>query len=179
MRAIMLAGTGSDVGKSVIVAGLARAFHRRGLKVRPFKPQNMSNNAAVTADGGEIGRAQALQARAAGIAPSVHMNPVLLKPQSEIGSQIVVQGRLIGSAKAAEYQTLKPKLMGAVLDSFQRLCGEADLCSSRAQALWRRSTCGETTSPISDLRERLAYLSFSSAISTAAASSPALPERNW
>ena len=127
MRAIMLAGTGSDVGKSVIVAGLARAFHRRGLKVRPFKPQNMSNNAAVTKDGGEIGRAQALQARAAGIAPSVHMNPVLLKPQSEIGSQIVVQGRVIGSAKAAEYQTLKPKLMGAVLDSFQRLCGEADL----------------------------------------------------
>ena len=127
MRAIMLAGTGSDVGKSVIVAGLARAFHRRGLKVRPFKPQNMSNNAAVTADGGEIGRAQALQARAAGIAPSVHMNPVLLKPQSEIGSQIVVQGRVIGSAKAGEYQKLKPSLMGAVLDSFQRLCGEADL----------------------------------------------------
>jgi adenosylcobyric acid synthase len=127
MRAIMLGGTGSDVGKSVIVAGLARAFRRRGLKVRPFKPQNMSNNAAVTADGGEIGRAQALQARAAGVAPSVHMNPVLLKPQSETGSQIVVQGRVIGSAKAGEYQKLKPKLMGAVLDSFERLCGEADL----------------------------------------------------
>src|SRR5271157_3785939 len=127
MRAIMLAGTGSDVGKSVIVAGLARAFHRRGLRVRPFKPQNMSNNAAVTQDGGEIGRAQALQARAAGVPPSVHMNPVLLKPQSEIGSQIVVQGRVIGSAKAGEYQTLKPKLMWAVLDSFQRVCGEADL----------------------------------------------------
>ena len=126
MRAIMLAGTGSDVGKSVIVAGLARAFRKRGLEVRPFKPQNMSNNAAVTADGGEIGRAQALQARAAGIAPSVHMNPVLLKPQSEIGSQIVVQGRVVGSAKAAEYQKLKPKLMGAVLDSFARLCREAD-----------------------------------------------------
>ncbi len=127
MRVIMLAGTGSDVGKSVLVAGLARAFTRRGLRVRPFKPQNMSNNAAVTADGGEIGRAQALQARAAGVAPSVHMNPVLLKPQSEIGAQIVVQGRVIGSAKASDYQKLKPQLMGAVLDSFERLCGEADL----------------------------------------------------
>ncbi len=123
----MLAGTGSDVGKSIIVAGLARAFRKRGLNVRPFKPQNMSNNAAVAADGGEIGRAQALQARAAGVAPSVHMNPVLLKPQSDVGSQIVVQGRVIGSAKAGEYQTLKRKLMGAVLDSFERLCGEADL----------------------------------------------------
>ncbi len=84
--AIMLQGTGSDVGKSLLTAGLARALTRRGLKVRPFKPQNMSNNAAVTADGGEIGRAQALQARACGVVPSVHMNPVLLKPQSEVGS---------------------------------------------------------------------------------------------
>ncbi len=126
-RAIMVAGTGSDVGKSLIVAGLARLFHRRGLKVRPFKPQNMSNNAAVTADGGEIGRAQALQARAAGVPPSVHMNPVLLKPQSEIGAQVVVQGRVVGNASAREYQTLKPTLMGAVLDSFGRLCADADL----------------------------------------------------
>src|SRR3984957_6957746 len=100
-RALMFQGTGSDVGKSLIVAGLARALTSRGLKVRPFKPQNMSNNAAVTADGGEIGRAQALQARAARAAASVHMNPVLLKPQSEIGAQIVVQGRVYGSAKAA------------------------------------------------------------------------------
>ncbi len=126
-RAIMFQGTGSDVGKSLLVAGLARAFCRRGLRVRPFKPQNMSNNAAVTADGGEIGRAQALQARAAGVAPSVHMNPVLLKPQSEIGSQVVVQGKVIGSAKAREYQGLKPQLMAAVLDSFGRLAREADL----------------------------------------------------
>ena len=95
----MFQGTGSDVGKSLIVAGLARALVDRGLKVRPFKPQNMSNNAAVTADGGEIGRAQALQARAARTPPSVHMNPVLLKPQSEIGAQVVVQGRVIGNAK--------------------------------------------------------------------------------
>ena len=126
-RAIMIAGTGSDVGKSLIVAGLARLFHRRGLRVRPFKPQNMSNNAAVTADGGEIGRAQALQARAACVAPSVHMNPVLLKPQSEIGAQVVVQGRVVGNAKARDYQNMKPKLMGAVLESFRRLAFESDL----------------------------------------------------
>ncbi|GGC92531.1 cobyric acid synthase [Chelatococcus reniformis] len=126
-RALMIQGTGSDVGKSLVVAGLVRALVRRGLTVRPFKPQNMSNNAAVTADGGEIGRAQALQARAAGVAPSVHMNPVLLKPQSETGAQIIVQGRLFGSAKAADYQAIKPRLMGAVLDSFGRLGAESDM----------------------------------------------------
>ena len=126
-RALMFAGTGSDVGKSLIVAGLARAFAQRGLTVRPFKPQNMSNNAAVTADGGEIGRAQALQARAARVAPSVHMNPVLLKPQSEIGAQIVVQGRVFGSAKAAAYQHMKRDLLPYVLESYRRVCGEADI----------------------------------------------------
>ncbi|MBL0405759.1 cobyric acid synthase [Microvirga aerilata] len=123
----MVQGTGSNVGKSLLVAGLCRVFARKGLRVRPFKPQNMSNNAAVTADGGEIGRAQALQARAAGVQPSVHMNPVLLKPQSEIGSQVVVQGRVVGTAKAREYQSWKPRLMEAVLDSFGRLSAEADL----------------------------------------------------
>src|SRR5207302_4410875 len=101
--ALMLQGTGSDVGKSLLVAGLARALTRRGHAVRPFKPQNMSNNAAVTPDGGEIGRAQALQARACGVAPSRDMNPVLLKPQSEIGAQIVVQGRVLRSATARDY----------------------------------------------------------------------------
>jgi adenosylcobyric acid synthase len=126
-RALMFQGTGSDVGKSLIVAGLCRVFARRGLSVRPFKPQNMSNNAAVTADGGEIGRAQALQARACRTAPSLHMNPVLLKPQSEIGAQVVVQGRAIGNARAREYQALKPKLIAAVLDSYGRLKDEADL----------------------------------------------------
>ena len=123
----MFQGTGSDVGKSLIVAGLARAFTRRGLRVRPFKPQNMSNNAAVTADGGEIGRAQALQARAAGVAPSIHMNPVLLKPQTEVGAQVVVQGRMVATVKARDYQAWKPRLLEAVLDSFDRLRTQADL----------------------------------------------------
>ncbi len=126
-RAIMFQGTGSDVGKSLIVAGLARALTNRGLRVRPFKPQNMSNNAAVTIDGGEIGRAQALQARAARAAPSVHMNPVLLKPQSEIGAQIVVQGKVVGAARAADYQAIKRTLMPQVLDSFASLKAEADI----------------------------------------------------
>src|SRR5271165_5348402 len=126
-RALMFQGTGSDVGKSLIVAGLARALTRRGFSVRPFKPQNMSNNAAVTADGGEIGRAQALQARAARTPPSVHMNPVLLKPQSEIGAQIVVQGCVQGTAGAAAYQTMKAGLLPFVLESFTRLRNEADI----------------------------------------------------
>lgn len=120
----MLQGTGSDVGKSLLVAGLCRAFVHRGLSVRPFKPQNMSNNAAVTADGGEIGRAQALQARAARVPLSVHMNPVLLKPQSEEGAQVIVQGRVEGNAGARDYHRLKPKLLPRVLESF-RIVGEA------------------------------------------------------
>src|SRR5512146_1350344 len=123
----MLQGTGSDVGKSLLVAGLARAFTRRGLAVRPFKPQNMSNNAAVTADGGEIGRAQALQARACGIPPQADMNPVLLKPQSETGAQLVVQGRVERAVGARDYRALAPTLMPRVLDSFARLGQGADL----------------------------------------------------
>ena len=123
----MLQGTGSDVGKSLLAAGLGRAYLRRGLAVRPFKPQNMSNNAAVTADGGEIGRAQALQARACGLAPSTDMNPVLLKPQTEVGAQVVVHGRVWGSAQAEAYQAMKPDLLPAVLDSFARLSDGADL----------------------------------------------------
>jgi adenosylcobyric acid synthase len=126
-RLLMLQGTGSGVGKSVLVAGLARALVRRGLAVRPFKPQNMSNNAAVTEEVGEIGRAQALQARACGVAPSVHMNPVLLKPQSQTGAQLVVQGRVAGAFRAREYQALKKSLMPAVLDSLARLRAEADI----------------------------------------------------
>ncbi len=123
----MIQGTGSDVGKSLVVAALCRAFTQRGHRVRPFKPQNMSNNAAVTADGGEIGRAQAVQARACGVPPSVHMNPVLLKPHSGTGSQVVVQGKVAGQAEARAYQAWKPGLMPAVLDSFARLKAEADL----------------------------------------------------
>jgi adenosylcobyric acid synthase len=116
----MIQGTGSHVGKSTLVAGLCRALVRRGLKVSPFKPQNMSNNAAVTDDGGEIGRAQALQARAARIAASVHMNPVLLKPESETGAQVIVQGKRFATMRAAEYARRKAELLPAVLDSFAR-----------------------------------------------------------
>ena len=133
-KAIMLQGTGSDVGKTVLVAGLCRAAVRRGLKVRPFKPQNMSNNAAVAdlpgsngGGGGEIGRAQWLQAIACGVAPSVHMNPVLLKPQSDIGSQVVVQGKVFGEARARDYQAMKARLMDAVLDSWTKVGEGADL----------------------------------------------------
>ncbi len=123
----MVQGTGSGAGKSLIVAGLCRAFRNRGLEVRPFKPQNMSNNAAVTIDGGEIGRAQATQARACAVAPSVDMNPVLLKPQGDDGAQIVVRGKVRGTARAREYQELKRKLLPEVLESFERLCADCSL----------------------------------------------------
>ena len=126
-RALMLQGTGSNVGKSMLVAGLCRAALRRGLSVAPFKPQNMSNNAAVTADGGEIGRAQALQALAGGLAPHTDMNPVLLKPETEVGSQVVVQGQRIATVKARDYAALKPTLMDPVLESFNRLKSQHDL----------------------------------------------------
>lgn len=126
-KAVMLQGTGSDVGKTVLVAGLCRLAANRGLKVRPFKPQNMSNNAAVADDGGEIGRAQWLQALAARTPSSVHMNPVLLKPQSDTGSQIILQGRVFGQAKGRDYQRLKPQLLSAVLESYEKMRDGADL----------------------------------------------------
>ena len=126
-RALMLQGTGSDVGKSLLLAALARACTRRGMRVRPFKPQNMSNNAAVTADGGEIGRAQALQACACHTDPVTDMNPVLLKPQSENGAQIVLHGRVRGTADATEYRRMAPSLLPAILGSFSRLAEAADL----------------------------------------------------
>lgn len=125
-RTIMLQGTGSNVGKSVLAAGLLRALSNRGHRVAPFKPQNMSNNAAVAADGGEIGRAQALQARAARVEPSVHMNPVLLKPSSETGAQIVVQGKVTGESRAREFQEIKPRLLPRVLNSFETVRTAAD-----------------------------------------------------
>jgi adenosylcobyric acid synthase len=124
--AIMIQGTGSHVGKSVLVAGLCRALVKRGLRPAPFKPQNMSNNAAV-AEGGEIGRAQALQARACGLCPSAHMNPVLLKPESETGAQVIVQGKRIGSMRAAEYARCKVELLPRVLESYAAIGRDADI----------------------------------------------------
>lgn len=126
-KAIMIQGAGSNVGKSMLVAGIARACVRRGLSVAPFKPQNMSNNAAVTADGGEIGRAQALQALACGLAPVIDMNPVLLKPETDIGAQVIVQGQRVATLKARDYGKHKATLLPAVLDSFYRLAQGRDL----------------------------------------------------
>ena len=127
MTALMIQGTGSNVGKSLLVAGLCRAARLRGLSVAPFKPQNMSNNAAVTVDGGEIGRAQALQALACGLQPHTDMNPVLLKPESETGSQVIVQGRRVATVKARDYAAMKPGLLTPVLDSFAWLRAAHDL----------------------------------------------------
>ena len=126
-RALMIQGTGSNVGKLMLVAGLCRAAKRRGLTVAPFKPQNMSNNAAVAQEGHEIGRAQALQARACGLAPHTDMNPVLLKPETDIGAQVVVQGKRLTTVRAREYAKLKPQLVESVLDSFNRLRSTYDL----------------------------------------------------
>lgn len=123
----MFQGTGSNVGKSMLVAGLCRAFFNRGIKVAPFKPQNMSNNAAVTEDGGEIGRAQALQARACNLPFHTDMNPILLKPETETGSQVIVQGHRHSTLKAREYSKLKPQLMKPVLESFERLSATYDI----------------------------------------------------
>lgn len=123
--AIMIQGTGSNVGKSLLVAGLCRLFAQRGLRVKPFKPQNMSNNAAAV-DGGEIGRAQALQARAARVSPNVHMNPVLLKPETDTGSQIIVQGKRFGRLQASIYRD-RGSLLPYVLESFAALAKDADL----------------------------------------------------
>jgi adenosylcobyric acid synthase len=123
----MFQGTGSDVGKSVVVAGVCRALTNRGLQVRPFKPQNMSNNAAVAADGGEIGRAQALQAIACRVPASVHMNPVLIKPQSDTGAQIVVRGVVCETMDTNYFRQHKRELLDIVLDSYQRLSREADI----------------------------------------------------
>ncbi|SEJ41826.1 adenosylcobyric acid synthase (glutamine-hydrolysing) [Sphingobium sp. AP50] len=127
MGAIMLQGTGSDVGKSVLVAGLCRALVRRGYRVRPFKPQNMSNNAAVTSDGGEIGRAQALQAIACGVAPHTDMNPVLLKPQADRTSQLIVHGRVRGALGSGNFRSARGQLLGAVVESYERLRADCDI----------------------------------------------------
>ena len=125
-KSIMIQGAGSNVGKSMLVAGIARALVKRGYSVRPFKPQNMSNNASVTVDGGEIGRAQALQAIAAGVDPVIDMNPVLLKPESDVGAQVIVHGKRFATLKAREYAKVKPTLLKATLDSFHRLKSQCD-----------------------------------------------------
>jgi adenosylcobyric acid synthase len=127
MAALMLQGTGSDVGKSVLVAGLCRAFTNRGLIVRPFKPQNMSNNAAVTIDGGEIGRAQALQAIACRTAPHSDMNPVLLKPQADRTSQLIVHGRVRGTLGSGNFREARGALLPEVLQSYDRLRAQCDI----------------------------------------------------
>ncbi len=127
VRALMVQGTGSDAGKSLIVAGLCRAFAKRGLRVRPFKPQNMSNNAAVTSDGGEIGRAQALQARACGVEAHTDMNPVLLKPEHDSGAQLVVNGQMRGHVQPHDFRTFKETLLPEVLAAFERLKSTCDL----------------------------------------------------
>ena len=140
-RAMMIQGAGSDVGKSLIVAGCARALSRAGLRVLPFKPQNMSNNAAVTVDGGEIGRAQALQALAACVEPHTDMNPVLLKPETDVGAQVIVQGKRIATARAREDAAMKPSLMPCVIESFERLKARRISFWSRAPAARRKSIC--------------------------------------
>src|SRR5690242_10341942 len=117
----MIQGCGSDVGKSVLVAGLCRLFTNRGLRVRPFKSQNMSNNAAVVAGGGEIGRAQALQAQACRTRPTVDMNPVLLKPQSDVGAQLIVRGRMTGTLDASAYMQDKKALLDVAIESYRSL----------------------------------------------------------
>lgn len=122
----MFLGTGSDVGKSIAAAAFCRILRRRGYKVAPFKAQNMSNNSYVTVEGGEIGRAQVVQAEAAGILPSIHMNPILLKPSSDQGSQVIVHGKVLGQMAAFDYHEHKPELFGAVMDSYQRLAAEYD-----------------------------------------------------
>ncbi len=126
-KALMIQGAGSNVGKSMLVAGIARACVRRGLSVAPFKPQNMSNNAAVTVDGGEIGRAQALQALACGLDPIVDMNPVLLKPETDLGAQVIVHGKRFATMKARDYGKMKAQLLPKVLESFDRLKTNTDL----------------------------------------------------
>ena len=123
----MFQGTGSDVGKSLVVAGICRLMTTRGLKVKPFKPQNMSNNAAVTKEGGEIGRAQALQAKACRVSPSIDMNPILLKPQSEIGAQLIILGKVDGNYPAKLYQEKKIQLLPLVIDAVKRLEVGTDL----------------------------------------------------
>ena len=124
---LMIQGTTSDAGKSVTVAGLCRVFKRRGLSVAPFKPQNMALNSAVTPEGGEIGRAQAVQAQACGLLPHTDMNPVLLKPNSDTGAQVIIHGKALSNMEAQDYHAYKKRAMSAVLESHQRLSEQYDV----------------------------------------------------
>mgnify|MGYP003493607633 CR=1 FL=1 len=140
---LMIQGTTSDAGKSTLVAGLCRWLQRQGVCVAPFKPQNMALNSAVTADGGEIGRAQALQAQACGLEPVSDMNPVLLKPASDTGAQVIIQGRAIGNLDARDYHDYKRIAQAAVLESYARLAARYDVivvegAGSPAEILRRR-----------------------------------------
>lgn len=127
MNSLMIQGTASGVGKSVLVAGLCRLLARNGVRVAPFKPQNMSNNAAVTIDGGEIGRAQALQALACGIEPTVDMNPVLIKPEADEKAQLVVRGQVVGQLEARRFRQDRIGWLDTVLDSFSHLQAQYDV----------------------------------------------------
>ena len=126
-KTLMIQGCTSDAGKSALVTGICRALFRRGRRVVPFKPQNMALNSAVTADGGEIGRAQAVQAQACNLPPHTDMNPVLLKPNTDVGAQVIVHGRAIGNMDASRYHEFKPQLLAAVLESHARLAGEYEV----------------------------------------------------
>ncbi|MFZ5453053.1 MAG: cobyric acid synthase [Thermodesulfobacteriota bacterium] len=120
-RPLMILGSGSDVGKSLMVAGLCRIFRQEGIRVAPFKAQNMALNSFITPEGGEMGRAQVVQAQAAGLIPHVDMNPILLKPSSQIGSQVIVQGKIYGDFAARDYYRHKPRLVKKVMESYRRL----------------------------------------------------------
>jgi adenosylcobyric acid synthase len=126
-KTLMIQGTASDAGKSTVVAGLCRLLKRRGIAVVPFKPQNMALNSAVTSDGGEIGRAQAVQAQAAGLEPHTDMNPILLKPSSDMGAQVIVHGRAISHMQASVYHDYKKVAMAAVLESHARLATQYEV----------------------------------------------------
>ncbi|MDR2613725.1 MAG: cobyric acid synthase CobQ, partial [Candidatus Accumulibacter sp.] len=123
---LMVQGCTSDAGKSVLVAALCRLLARRGVRVAPFKPQNMALNSAVTVDGGEIGRAQALQAQAARVPARIDFNPILLKPSTDKRAQVIIHGRVHAELDARDYHAYKPRAMGAVLESWRRLCAAYD-----------------------------------------------------
>jgi adenosylcobyric acid synthase len=145
VKGLLAAGTASDAGRSVVVAGICRWLARRGVKVAPFKAQNMALNSAVTPDGAEIGRAQAAQAQAGGVVAEAAMNPILLKPSGERTSQVVVMGEAVTELDAHGYQALKPRLRAVVLDALASLAERFEVWSAKAPAARPRSTCAPAT----------------------------------